>query len=72
MKVTCLLGLQFGDEGKGKFTDYLTDEYDVICRYQGGDNAGHSIDIDGNKYHVRIIPSGVFKSKDILIGNGVV
>lgn len=71
MKITCLLGLQFGDEGKGKFTDYLTNEYDVICRYQGGDNAGHSIDINGQKYHVRLIPSGVFQSKQVLIGNGV-
>ncbi len=72
MKISCILGLQFGDEGKGKFTDYLSDQYDVIVRYQGGDNAGHSINLNGTKYHVRLIPSGVFNGKDILIANGVV
>ncbi len=72
MNISCIIGLQFGDEGKGKFTDYLSNQYDVIVRYQGGDNAGHSINLNGTKYHVRLIPSGVFNGKDVLIGNGVV
>lgn len=70
--VACIIGLQFGDEGKGKLTDYLSNNFDYIVRYQGGDNAGHSISINGNKYHVRLIPSGVFSNKKIIIGNGVV
>lgn len=72
MKVSTIVGLQYGDEGKGKITDYLGDEYDIIVRYQGGDNAGHSIQIDDEKFHVRIIPSGIFKNKKVVIGNGVV
>ncbi len=72
MKVTSIIGLQFGDEGKGKFTDFLSQDYDIIVRYQGGDNAGHSIQINDKKFHVRLIPSGVFKGKTVVIGNGVV
>lgn len=68
--VTTVLGLQFGDEGKGKITDYLSNEYRYIVRYQGGDNAGHSINIGENKFHVRIIPSGIFNNKEVVIANG--
>lgn len=72
MTVSSIIGLQFGDEGKGKLTDFLSEKYDIIVRYQGGDNAGHSIQINNNKFHVRLIPSGVFKGKTVVIGNGVV
>ncbi|MDR2823199.1 MAG: adenylosuccinate synthase [Mycoplasmataceae bacterium] len=70
---TLIIGSQYGDEGKGKFTDILADEYDYIVRFQGGDNAGHSIVIDGVKYKLRLIPSGIFKkNKKVVIGHGVV
>lgn len=71
-QINVILGLQYGDEGKGKFTDILASEYDYILRYQGGDNAGHTIVIDNNKYSLRIIPSGIFNNKKIIIGNGCV
>ena len=72
-KVDVLLGLQWGDEGKGKIVDYLASQYDVICRYQGGPNAGHTIKIKGNTFVLHTIPSGVFREKVInVIGNGVV
>jgi adenylosuccinate synthase len=74
-KKQCMLiiGAQYGDEGKGKFTDILADEYDYIVRFQGGDNAGHSIVIKGVKYKLRLIPSGIFKqTKKVVIGHGVV
>jgi adenylosuccinate synthase len=68
-----IIGSQYGDEGKGKFTDILADAYDYIVRFQGGDNAGHSIVIDGIKYKLRLIPSGIFKkNKRVVIGHGVV
>jgi adenylosuccinate synthase len=68
-----IIGSQYGDEGKGKFTDILADEYDYIVRFQGGDNAGHSIVINGTKYKLRLIPSGIFKkNKKVVIGHGVV
>jgi adenylosuccinate synthase len=68
-----IIGSQYGDEGKGKFTDILADEYDYIVRFQGGDNAGHSIVINGTKYKLRLIPSGIFKPfKKTVIGHGVV
>ncbi|WP_033159929.1 adenylosuccinate synthase [Mycoplasmoides alvi] len=75
MKNNCLtiIGTQFGDEGKGKFTEILADKYDYIVRYQGGDNAGHSIQIKNKRYSLRLIPSGIFyKNKTSIIGNGVV
>jgi adenylosuccinate synthase len=75
VKKQCMLiiGSQYGDEGKGKFTDILADEYDYIVRFQGGDNAGHSIVIKGVKYKLRLIPSGIFKpNKKAVIGHGVV
>lgn len=71
--VDVLIGLQWGDEGKGKIVDYLAHNYDIIARFQGGPNAGHTLYIDGKKVVLRTIPSGVFhKGKLNLIGNGVV
>src|SRR5699024_1175274 len=73
MAVDLLLGLQWGDEGKGKIVDVLTNNYDVIARFQGGPNAGHTLEFDGIKHLLRTIPSGIFhKNKANLIGNGVV
>ena len=73
MKVDVLLGLQWGDEGKGKIVDVLTPEYDVIARFQGGPNAGHTLEFNGKKYILRSIPSGIFQGgKSNIIGNGVV
>ena len=73
MRVDVLLGLQWGDEGKGKIVDYLADKYDLVCRFQGGPNAGHTLIINGKKTVLHTIPSGIFR-EDILnlIGNGVV
>ena len=72
-KVDVLLGLQWGDEGKGKVVDVLTPRYDVVARFQGGPNAGHTLEFDGKKYVLRSIPSGVFQNEKLnLIGNGVV
>src|SRR5690554_3276545 len=73
MKVDVLLGLQWGDEGKGKVVDVLTPKYDVITRFQGGPNAGHTLEFDNEKYVLHNIPSGVFHADKInVIGNGVV
>lgn len=73
MAVDVILGLQWGDEGKGKIVDYLADKYDLVCRFQGGPNAGHTIKIDGKKYVLHTIPSGIFRSEITnVIGNGVV
>lgn len=73
MKVDVLLGLQWGDEGKGKVVDVLTPRYDIIARFQGGPNAGHTLEFEGKKYVLRSIPSGIFQDgKTNLIGNGVV
>jgi len=72
-KVDVLLGLQWGDEGKGKVVDVLTPQYDVIARFQGGPNAGHTLEFEGKKYVLRSIPSGIFQGGKInIIGNGVV
>ena len=71
-KVDVLLGLQWGDEGKGKIVDVLTPDYDVIARFQGGPNAGHTLEFNGIKHVLHIIPSGIFhKDKINVIGNGV-
>lgn len=72
-KVDVLLGLQWGDEGKGKIVDVLSPEYDVIARFQGGPNAGHTLEFDGIKHVLHTIPSGIF-AKDVanVVGNGVV
>jgi adenylosuccinate synthase len=73
MAVDVILGLQWGDEGKGKIVDYLADQYDLVCRFQGGPNAGHTIKIDGKKYVLHTIPSGIFRPNIMnVIGNGVV
>ncbi len=73
MKVDVLLGLQWGDEGKGKIVDVLTPNYSIIARFQGGPNAGHTLEFEGIKHVLHTIPSGIFR-KDVLniIGNGVV
>ena len=72
-KVDVLLGLQWGDEGKGKVVDVLTPNYDVIARFQGGPNAGHTLEFEGQKYVLRSIPSGIFQGGKVnIIGNGVV
>lgn len=75
MKADILLGLQWGDEGKGKIVDVLTPKYDLVARFQGGPNAGHTLEFDGRKHVLRSIPSGVFAdggAKENVIGNGVV
>jgi adenylosuccinate synthase len=73
MKVDVLLGLQWGDEGKGKIVDVLTPKYDIIGRFQGGPNAGHTLEFNGIKHVLRTIPSGIFHKTAInIIGNGVV
>ncbi|PRX49603.1 adenylosuccinate synthase [Salegentibacter salegens] len=73
MAVDLLLGLQWGDEGKGKIVDVLTSKYDIIARFQGGPNAGHTLEFDGQKHVLHTIPSGIFHDETInLVGNGVV
>ena len=73
MAVDLLLGLQWGDEGKGKIVDVLTKDYDIIARFQGGPNAGHTLEFDGYKHVLHTIPSGIFHETAInLVGNGVV
>lgn len=73
MAVDVILGLQWGDEGKGKIVDYLANQYDIVARFQGGPNAGHTLKFDGKKYVLHTIPSGIFR-EDLMnvIGNGVV
>ncbi len=73
MSLDLLLGLQWGDEGKGKIVDAITPDYDIVARFQGGPNAGHTIEFEGNKHVLHTIPSGIFNNNSInLIGNGVV
>ena len=73
MAVDLLLGLQWGDEGKGKIVDVLTSKYDVIARFQGGPNAGHTLEFDGIKHVLHTIPSGIFHENAVnIVGNGVV
>lgn len=73
MTADLLLGLQWGDEGKGKIVDVLTSKYDIIARFQGGPNAGHTLEFDGIKHVLRTIPSGIFHENSVnIIGNGVV
>jgi adenylosuccinate synthase len=73
MKADVLLGLQWGDEGKGKVVDVLTPKYDIIARFQGGPNAGHTLEFEGIKHVLHTIPSGIFRSnKQNVVGNGVV
>ncbi len=73
MKIDILLGLQWGDEGKGKIVDALTPQYDIVARFQGGPNAGHTIEFQGAKHVLHLIPSGIFHEEKInIIGNGLV
>ena len=73
MKVDVLLGLQWGDEGKGKIVDVFTPKYDIIARFQGGPNAGHTLEFEGIKHVLHTIPSGIFRENVLnLVGNGVV
>lgn len=73
MSSVVIVGSQWGDEGKGKMTDYLSQDADVVVRFQGGNNAGHTIAFDGKKFALRLVPSGIFgKDKLAVIGNGVV
>lgn len=67
-----VVGSQWGDEGKGKITDYLSQKADVIARYQGGNNAGHTIEFNGQKFALRLIPSGIFSGNEVILGNGMV
>ena len=73
MKVDVILGLQWGDEGKGKIVDVLTPNYEIVARFQGGPNAGHTLEFESQKYILKSIPSGIFQEgKMNIIGNGVV
>ena len=73
MSNVVLLGTQWGDEGKGKIVDWLTDRFDIVARYQGGNNAGHTVIIDGDKHVLHLIPSGILRPERVcVIGNGVV
>lgn len=73
MSVTVLVGSQWGDEGKGKIVDILSEKYDIVTRYQGGANAGHTVEIGNNKYILHLIPSGILRNGVVcVIGNGVV
>jgi len=73
MAINLLLGLQWGDEGKGKIVDYVTKDYDIIARFQGGPNAGHTLEFNGIKHVLHTIPSGIFHKNAVnLVGNGVV
>ena len=67
-----VIGLQWGDEGKGKIVDYLSEEFDLVVRYQGGNNAGHTVIVDDNTYKLNLIPSGVIRGKVCFLGQGVV
>ncbi len=73
MAIDVVLGLQWGDEGKGKIVDFLAPNYDIVARFQGGPNAGHTLIFDGKKYVLHTVPSGIFRKNQLnLIGNGVV
>ncbi|MFQ5446123.1 MAG: adenylosuccinate synthetase, partial [Saprospiraceae bacterium] len=73
MAIDVILGLQWGDEGKGKIVDYLAKNYDIAARFQGGPNAGHTLKFDGKKFVLHTVPSGIFRENLLnLIGNGVV
>ena len=68
-----VVGTQWGDEGKGKITDFLSEQADMIARFSGGNNAGHTIKFDGETYKLHLVPSGIFyEDKTSVIGNGVV
>ena len=67
-----VVGSMWGDEGKGKVTDYLAQKADVVVRYAGGNNAGHTIVYDGKKFALKLIPSGIFSGHEVIMGNGMV
>ena len=71
-KTVVVVGTQWGDEGKGKITDYLAQKADMVARYQGGNNAGHTIEFQGKQFKLRLIPSGIFSSEKVFLGNGMV
>lgn len=72
-QIDVIIGLQWGDEGKGKIVDYLAEKYDIVCRFQGGPNAGHTLKIEGQKFVLHTVPSGIFRPHIMnIIGNGVV
>ena len=73
MSSVVVVGTQWGDEGKGKITDFLSEQAEYVARYQGGDNAGHTIQFGGETYKLHLIPSGIFSPEKLcIIGNGVV
>ena len=72
MPSVVVVGCQWGDEGKGKIVDYLSSEADYVARYQGGSNAGHTINVGNETYRLRLLPSGVLHRKKLVIANGVV
>ena len=73
MKNIVVVGSQWGDEGKGKIVDWLSDQADVVVRFQGGHNAGHTLVIDGKTYKLKLLPSGIVRPNKVsIIGNGVV
>src|SRR5207302_5318360 len=73
MACTCVVGLQWGDEAKGKIVDLLTEEHDLVVRYNGGANAGHTVVCNGKTYKLSLLPTGVLKPRlQSVIGNGVV
>jgi adenylosuccinate synthase len=67
-----VVGLQFGDEGKGKVVDYLSPNFDIIARFQGGSNAGHTVKVGSSEFKFRLLPSGALRKKMLVKGNGVV
>ncbi|WMT51767.1 MAG: adenylosuccinate synthase [Ferroplasma sp.] len=70
--ISVILGLQFGDEGKGKITDFISRDYDDVVRFNGGSNAGHTVVINGEKFKFHLVPSGAMQSKMVILGNGMV
>src|SRR5271166_4598293 len=73
MPATCVVGLQWGDEAKGKIVDLLTEKHDIVVRYQGGANAGHTVVMDGQTFKLSLVPSGIFRSDvQCVIAAGVV
>jgi len=72
VRTLAVIGLQFGDEGKGKIVDFLSSKYDIVARYQGGSNAGHTVRVSGNTYKFHLIPSGIIQGAICVLGNGMV
>ena len=71
--LTAIVGINWGDEGKGRMVDLLSSDYDVVCRYQGGNNAGHTVENDKGKFILNLLPSGILRETTVnIIGNGVV